>query len=62
MLQAALNAANGNADNGLVPAWSTPAGVPMAPPGKPTNYQLDSCRTPFRIAQDYCWFNEPAQR
>jgi endo-1,4-beta-D-glucanase Y len=58
VLQAALNTANGNANNGLVPAWSTPAGVPMAPPGKPTNYQLDSCRTPFRIAQDYCWNNE----
>jgi endo-1,4-beta-D-glucanase Y len=59
VLQAALNTANGNANNGLVPAWSTPAGVPMAPAGKPTNYQLDSCRTPFRIAQDYCWNNEP---
>ena len=59
VLQAALNTTNGNASNGLVPAWSTPAGVPMAPPGKPTNYQLDSCRTPFRIAQDYCWFGEP---
>ena len=55
VLQATLNAANGNAGNGLVPAWSTPAGVPMAPPGKPTNHQLDSCRTPFRIAQDFCW-------
>jgi endo-1,4-beta-D-glucanase Y len=59
VLQAALNTANGNANNGLVPAWSTPAGAPMAPPGKPTNYQLDSCRTPFRIAQDYCWNAEP---
>ena len=59
VLEAALNMANGNASNGLVPAWSTPAGVPMAPPGKPTNYQLDSCRTPFRIAQDDCWFAEP---
>jgi endo-1,4-beta-D-glucanase Y len=58
VLQATLNAANGNANNGLVPAWSTPAGLPMAPAGKPTNHQLDSCRTPFRIAQDSCWFNE----
>jgi endo-1,4-beta-D-glucanase Y len=57
VLQATLNTANGNATNGLVPAWSTPAGVPMAPAGKPTNHQLDSCRTPFRIAQDFCWFN-----
>jgi hypothetical protein len=24
----------------------------------PTYHQLDSCRTPFRIAQDYCWFAE----
>jgi endo-1,4-beta-D-glucanase Y len=58
VLQATLTAANGNLNNGLVPAWSTPAGVPMAPPGKPTNHQLDSSRTPFRIAQDFCWFRE----
>ncbi|HKP61164.1 MAG TPA: glycosyl hydrolase family 8, partial [Polyangiales bacterium] len=59
-LEATLNAANKNADNGLVPAWSTPEGVPMAPPGSghPIHHQLDSCRTPFRIAQDYCWFGE----
>jgi hypothetical protein len=33
----------------------------MAPAGTghPTHHQLDSCRTPFRVAQDYCWFNEP---
>ena len=25
-------------------------------PGQaPTNYQYDSCRTPFRIGLDYCW-------
>ena len=58
VLQATLNDANGNSSNGLVPAWSTPGGVPMAPPGKPTNHQLDSCRTPFRIAQDFCWFGD----
>jgi endo-1,4-beta-D-glucanase Y len=60
-LSAALNAANGNLENGLVPAWSTPGGTPMAPSGTshPTNHQLDSSRTPFRIGQDYCWFNEP---
>jgi endo-1,4-beta-D-glucanase Y len=60
VLEATLNADNRNADNGLVPAWSTPEGVPMAPPGSghPTHHQLDSCRTPFRIAQDYCWFGE----
>jgi endoglucanase len=61
VLAATLNATNGNATNGLVPAWSTPEGVPMAPPqsNHPTHHQLDSCRTPFRIAQDYCWFEEP---
>jgi endo-1,4-beta-D-glucanase Y len=57
VLERTQNAQNGNATNGLVPAWSTPAGVPMAPPGTghPTHHQLDSCRTPFRIALDYCW-------
>jgi hypothetical protein len=61
ILARTLTAQNGNANNGLVPAWSTPEGVPMAPPGTshPTHHQLDSCRTPFRIAQDYCWFAEP---
>jgi endo-1,4-beta-D-glucanase Y len=61
VLGATLNARNGNATNGLVPAWSTPDGTPMAPPGTsmPTWHQLDSCRTPFRLAQDYCWFAEP---
>ena len=57
VITATLNAQNGNASNGLVPAWSTPAGVPMAPAGTsdPTYHQLDSCRTPFRIGEDYCW-------
>jgi hypothetical protein len=61
VLAATLNAANRNAENGLVPAWSTLEGTPMAPPssGHPIHHQLDSCRTPFRIAQDYCWFAEP---
>jgi endo-1,4-beta-D-glucanase Y len=56
-----LNAQNGNAQNGLVPAWSTPAGVPMTPPGTsmPLYHQLDSCRTPFRLGEDYCWNAEP---
>ncbi len=55
-----LNAANGNQNNGLVPAWSTPAGVPMTPPNTsmPLYHQLDSCRTPFRLGQDFCWNNE----
>jgi hypothetical protein len=56
-----LNAQNGNLDNGLVPAWSTPAGVPMTPPNTsmPLYHQLDSCRTPFRLAEDYCWNATP---
>jgi endo-1,4-beta-D-glucanase Y len=56
-----LTTQNGNASNGLVPAWSTPDGKPMSPPDQnmPTNHQLDSCRTPFRLAQDYCWNAEP---
>jgi len=61
VIEATLNSANKNSTNGLVPAWSTPSGTPMAPPGSghPTHHQLDSCRTPFRLAQDYCWYNEP---
>lgn len=61
VLAATLNEPNRNVDTGLVPAWSTPEGVPQAPPdtGHPIHHQLDSCRTPFRIAQDYCWFDEP---
>jgi endo-1,4-beta-D-glucanase Y len=61
VISATLNAANGNQANGLVPAWSTPAGVPMTPPGTsmPLYHQLDSCRTPFRLGEDYCWNAEP---
>lgn len=61
VIEKTLTAQNKNAANGLVPAWSTPDGTPMAPPGSghPIHHQLDSCRTPYRIAQDYCWNNEP---
>jgi len=61
VIEKTLTTQNGNASNGLVPAWSTPAGMPMAPPGTgmPTYHQLDSCRTPFRVAVDYCWNAEP---
>ncbi len=61
VISATLNAQNGNTQNGLVPAWSTPAGVPMTPPGTgmPLYHQLDSCRTPFRLGEDYCWNAEP---
>jgi endo-1,4-beta-D-glucanase Y len=60
ILAATLNAANKNETNGLVPAWSTPEGVPQAPPNTshPIHHQLDSCRTPFRLGQDYCWYGE----
>lgn len=59
ILAATLNAANHNAANGLVPAWSTPAGVPQAPNASlPTNHQLDSCRVPFRFGQDFCFYGE----
>ena len=63
-LAKALNSANGNADNGLVPAWCTSDGAPNPNvfkdgPAAPTNYQYDSCRTPFRIGLDYCQNGEP---
>jgi hypothetical protein len=59
-IKAALNANNKNQNNGLVPAWCDSAGQPRGDalgPGQtaPTNYQYDSCRTPFRIALDWCW-------
>jgi endo-1,4-beta-D-glucanase Y len=56
-----LNSANGNQSNGLVPAWCTSAGVPNSSAlssGNPTNYQYDSCRTPFRVGLDWCWNGE----
>jgi endoglucanase len=61
VLNATLNSSNGNTDNGLVPAWSDTSGKPNAGAfgatggASPTNYQYDSCRTPFRIGLDYCW-------
>ncbi|MEP7050939.1 MAG: glycosyl hydrolase family 8 [Pseudomonadota bacterium] len=58
-----LNSANGNSENGLVPAWATSDGVPNSKVfldhPAPTNYQYDSCRTPFRIGLDYCFNAEP---
>jgi endo-1,4-beta-D-glucanase Y len=57
---------NGNQANGLVPAWcSSGSNVcsPVAPPGGgPSNYQYDSCRTPFRIGLDWCWNGETRAR
>jgi len=59
-----LTAASGNTSNGLVPAWCTSDGVLnpnvfMDMPVAPTDYQYDSCRTPFRIGLDYCFDAEP---
>jgi len=55
-LAASLNDQNKNSSNGLVPAWSTSKGEPTnaAFDNAPTNYQYDSCRTPFRIGLDWC--------
>jgi len=53
----ALNDTNKNKTNGLVPAWCTSDGVPGGTAG-PGNYQYDSCRTPFRIGLDWCFFGE----
>ena len=63
-LAKSLNSSNKNMDNGLVPAWCTSDGAPnsgvfMNGPASPTNYQYDSCRTPFRIGLDYCQNGEP---
>lgn len=53
---------NGNSENGLVPAWCTSDGEPnnnvWGDGSAPTHYQYDSCRTPFRIGLDYCFFSE----
>lgn len=59
ILERSLNAASGNAENGLVPAWCNQNGEPVvAYAGAPTHFQNDSTRTPFRVGQDYCWFGE----
>jgi endo-1,4-beta-D-glucanase Y len=41
-----------NATNGLVPDWS-------AGPATNTNYGYDATRTPYRVALDACWSNDP---
>ncbi len=60
----AVNPANGNAENGLVPAWCDDShGSPCTPEDmnipNDVGYQYDSCRTPFRIGLDWCWNGEP---
>jgi endo-1,4-beta-D-glucanase Y len=56
----AVSSSNGNQANGLVPAWCDSGGKPNggafgASGPSPTNYQYDSCRTPFRVGLDWCW-------
>ncbi len=55
ILNASLTGSSGNQGNGLVPAWCSDTGGGPAQAGQPTNYQYDSCRTPFRIGLDWCW-------
>jgi len=63
VLESCLNTANGNRDNGLVPAWCDSTGGPVeAFPGAMQNYQYDSARTPFRMAQDWAYAQEPRAR
>jgi endo-1,4-beta-D-glucanase Y len=57
---ASLKPENGNVNNGLVPAWCTSMGNAVS--GQPFHYQYDSCRTPFRIGLDWCWFGETRAR
>ncbi len=60
IIEASLNEASGNAQNGLVPAWCDSSGTPkVAYDGAPTHFQNDSTRTPFRVGQDYCYYGEP---
>jgi endo-1,4-beta-D-glucanase Y len=60
ILEKSLNAASGNAANGLVPAWCNSAGAPVeAFSGSPKYFQNDATRTPFRVGQDYCYGGEP---
>jgi hypothetical protein len=62
-LDRCLNHRSGNQTNGLVPAWCTTAGDPVeAFPGAMTNFQTDSARLPFRMAQDWAYHQEPRAR
>lgn len=63
IVDASLNDTSGNRDNGLVPAWCDAAGAPLeAFPGAMTNYQTDSARLPFRLGQDWAYYQEPRAR
>jgi hypothetical protein len=59
-IESSLNSSNSNQNNGLVPAWCNEANSTCGASGSnPFYYQYDSCRTPFRIALDWCWNGEP---
>ena len=48
--------------NGLVPNWVNSSGAGVAGPGGDQNglhFGYDACRTPWRIAMDYCETGEP---
>jgi endo-1,4-beta-D-glucanase Y len=67
IIEKAQDAARGNGDNGLVPAWCDPDGVPIQRPppddgAARTGYQYDAARVPFRLAQDWCYHGEPRAR
>lgn len=63
VLERSLNDASGNRENGLVPAWCDSSGTPVeAFPGAMKNYQYDSARTPFRMAQDYAFSRDERAR
>jgi hypothetical protein len=48
VIEKTLTTQNGNASNGLVPAWSTPAGVPMSPPAPACRSTTSSTRAARR--------------
>jgi endo-1,4-beta-D-glucanase Y len=63
ILESSLNDASRNGSNGLVPAWCDASGAPVeAFPGAMQNYQYDSARTPFRMAQDYAYSKDVRAR
>jgi len=53
----AILSAAANPTTGLVPDWCTSSGAPAS--GHSANYSYDACRTPYRIALDYCQNAEP---
>lgn len=60
ILRACRRTAFGNERNSLVPAWCLDDGTPEEPfPYGPRHHQYDSARTPYRIAQDWIWHDEP---